>query len=134
MNRRTRLAILALFAVFGAGLILISGLPDGLQGVSAIAESPAKFDGKFVALKGSVEPGSLVVTESLVKFTLTDGTKSVAVEWTKGLPQHYDTDPNATIEGRTVLIKGTVEARESGAVLLGDEMQVGCASKYEGQP
>lgn len=134
MNRRTRLAIFGLLAALGATMVVISGLPEGLKAVGDVAASPAKFDGKYVTLKGSVEPGSLVVTSTLVRFTLTDGGQSVEIEWAKGLPQHYADDPNETIEGRTVLIKGTVEARGATAVLIGDEMQVGCASKYEGQP
>ena len=127
MRKGAKLLVVAGLVGAGALLAFAGAAPEGYAGVAALATDPAAFAGEDVEVKASVVEGSL--DRDAMRFVIADGHATLPVRWdpAKPLPDH---EAGGTIEGKNVVVKGTLLMEEGGAVLLAREMQVGCASKY----
>ncbi|MHB8605279.1 MAG: cytochrome c maturation protein CcmE domain-containing protein [Thermoplasmatota archaeon] len=130
MKRSAKLALVLLFVVAG-GLIAFAGAsPAGYHSVADVASHPTTYANGPISMKASVAPGSLRENATPITFVVAEGSDALTVEWAtnKALPMH---EAGGTIEGRNVVLHGSLVARNGGWVFLADDMQVGCASKYE---
>lgn len=129
MNKAARLGILLLLVVAGGALAFAGAAPQGYKGVADVRADPDGWAGKEVELKGTVAEGSLVRDATPVTFLLLDGGETLQVRWDPAhpLPDH---EAGGTIEGKNVVVHGTVVLDDSGLFVLAHDMQVGCASKY----
>lgn len=127
MRKGTKLLVVAGLVAAGALLAFAGAAPEGYAGVAALATDPAAFAGEEVEVKATVVEGSL--DRDGMRFLIEDGHATLPVRWdpAKPLPDH---EAGGTIEGKNVVVKGTLVLEEGGAVLFAQEMQVGCASKY----
>lgn len=130
VKRAARLLLLLALVVAGATLAYAGAQPQGYLGAGEVARDAAAYEGRAVEVKGTVVEGSLVRNDEPVRFLVGDGERTLEVRWDPAhpLPDH---EAGGTIEGKNVVVHGTVMRDESGApYLLADQMQVGCASKY----
>lgn len=121
-----RVVVLLAFAAAGAGLAFAGAMPEGYATVADIVAGSAHGHGGSVTVKATLV--DLDRNATPVTFALTDGVSRLPVVWERALPEH---EAGGSIEGRTVVVSGRVETRDGVSVLVGDDMQVGCASKYE---
>ncbi len=131
MKKSAKLTLLLLLAAGGGILAFAGAQPDALQSVSSVVESSDDLVGTHVELKATVKRGTFNNTGTPVTFELTDDVHDLPVIWTTTMPM--DVNP----EGRTVVLKGTlVRGADGRLVLMGEEVVMGCPSKYEekGQP
>lgn len=92
--------------VIATGVLAFGGLGENLVyywDASQLQANKSKAQGATIRLGGQVEPGSIVQGESLLKFNVTDGKASVAVE-AKGLP------PAMFRESIGVVVEGSLRA------------------------
>ena len=127
MARRGRVLVLLAFALAGAGLAFAGAMPESYATVGDVVAGSAHGHGGRVTVKAAVLEGSLE-RGNVTRFVLTDGASHLAVAWTKALPDH---ETGGSIEGKMVVLSGTVVLEDGRPVLHGESMQVGCASKYE---
>lgn len=129
MKKGPKLLLLALLVLSGGALAYAGAQPEGFKGVSEVASDPLRWEGREVEIKASVREGSLNRSSEPVTFVLEDGVWQLPVRWNPAhpIPDH---EAGGTIEGKNVVVKGTLVVDEAGAYLLAHEMQVGCASKY----
>ena len=127
MSKGVKLLVVAGLVGAGALLAFAGAAPEGYQGVAALATDPAAFEGDEVEVKATVVEGSL--DRDAMRFVLADGHATLPVRWdpAQPLPDH---EAGGTIEGKNVVVKGTLAMEDGAAVLLATGMQVGCASKY----
>jgi cytochrome c-type biogenesis protein CcmE len=122
----TGLALLALAAT--VALLTTQASSDPYREVSQVNANPVTFAGKPMSVKGQVANGSVAIVNGLVTFTLLDnsrgdpGTESIAVEYAKTLPDNFGP--------KNVVVSGLLVPRRDSWVLLADDIQVGCSSKY----
>lgn len=133
MKRSAKLGLAVILVAIGGALAFVGATPQAYQTVSALANDPADWEGRLVEVKATVVPGSLNATaeDTPLAFTVRDDRMSLPVRWDaeRPIPPHED---GGTIEGRTIVVKGTVVQGDDGTwFLLAEDMQVGCASKYE---
>lgn len=130
MKKGAKLLLLVLLAAAGGALAFAGAMPEGLDSVGEVLADPSAYEGREVGLKATVVEGSLERASEPVRFLLADGASTLEVRWdpAQPLPDH---EAGGTIEGRNVVVHGTLMRDEDGApYLLATEMQVGCASKY----
>ena len=130
MKKGARLLLLVILVGAGGALAYAGAMPEGYESVGDVVADPAAYEGREVGLKASVVPGSLERAAEPVRFLVADGARSLEVRWDPAhpLPDH---EAGGTIEGKNVVVHGTLLLDEAGApYLLAHEMQVGCASKY----
>ncbi|HWH08911.1 MAG TPA: cytochrome c maturation protein CcmE, partial [Candidatus Thermoplasmatota archaeon] len=127
VRKGAKLLVLVGLVAAGGLLAFAGAAPQGYAGVAALASDPAAFAGEEVEVKATVVEGSL--DREAMRFVIGDGHATLPVRWdpARPLPDH---EAGGTIEGKNVVVKGTLVVEEGGAVLLAREMQVGCASKY----
>lgn len=102
--------------------------PQGYASVGQVLEAPE--EGREFHVKASVVEGSLVRDATPVRFEIADGARTLEVRWDPALPLP-DHEAGGTIEGKNIVVRGTLERGAEGAwYLLATEMTVGCASKY----
>lgn len=130
VHRRAKLVVVLLLVAAGGALAYAGAAPEGYKGVADVVAAPAAFDGREVALKASVLEGSVQRDAEPLAFTIVDGAWSLPVRWDPAVPLP-DREAGGTIEGKTVVILGTVVVEGGAPVLVAREMQVGCASKYQ---
>lgn len=128
MARRGRVFVLLAFAFAGAGLAFAGAMPEAYATVGDVVAGAAHGHADRVTIKASVLEGSLAKDGNATRFTLTDGASELPVVWTRAMPDH---ETGGSIEGKTVVITGAVALVDGRPVLMGETMQVGCASKYE---
>ncbi|HLE97724.1 MAG TPA: cytochrome c maturation protein CcmE [Candidatus Thermoplasmatota archaeon] len=127
MRRRARLALLLTLAAAGGALAFAGALPSGYATVGDVVAGAVEHQGE-VTVKAAVLEGSVQRDADPVRFVLTDGASRISVVWDRTLPEH---EAGGSLEGRTVVVTGTVTERDGEMVLVATDMQVGCASKYE---
>lgn len=130
MKKAARLGILLALVAAGGALAWAGAMPQGFESVGAVVADPAAYDGREVGVKATVVEGTLDRASEPVRFLIADGARVLEVRWDPAhpLPDH---EAGGTIEGKNVVVHGTVLRDEAGApYLLAHEMQVGCASKY----
>lgn len=128
MRRGLRLAILLAVLAAGGALAFAGAQPEGYASVGAVLDEPQV--GRAYDVKASVLEGSLRRDGTPVTFHVADGARTLEVRWdpARPLPDH---EAGGTIEGKNVVVRGTLERGDDGALyLLAHEMIVGCASKY----
>ncbi len=130
MNKSARLLVVVGFVLAGAALAYAGSAPEGFKSVADVARDPVAFDGQRVDLKATVLEGSLLRGNETIRFVAIDGVHELPVVWDPAipLPEH---EAGGTIEGRSIVVSGTVLFGDDGPYLLADDMKVGCASKYE---
>lgn len=124
---RARVVALLAFSLAGAGLAFAGAMPEGYATVGDVVAGSAHGHSDRVTVKATVAEGSLE-RGNATRFVLTDGATELPVVWTKALP---DDEMGGSIEGKTVVLTGSVVMEDGKPVLHGETMQVGCASKYE---
>jgi cytochrome c-type biogenesis protein CcmE len=67
---------------------------------SEVAKSPAAVQGRDIRVGGLVEPGSVTRIGATIRFVLTDGTTSLPVIQTSGVPPLFRGGTGAVVEGR----------------------------------
>lgn len=129
VKKAAKVTLLLLLVGAGGALAFAGAMPEGYESVDAVLADPAAYEGREVGLKASVVPGTLERAAEPVRFLVADGAGTLEVRWDPAhpLPDH---EAGGTIEGRNVVVHGTLRTDESGTYLLAHEMQVGCASKY----
>ena len=129
MKRALRLGILVAILGAGGALAFAGAMPEGYRGVGDLTDDPARYAGREVDVKASVLEGSLRRDASPVTFTLVDGARTLDVRWDPAhpIPDH---EAGGTIEGKNVVVHGTLVVDGDTYFLLAHEMTVGCASKY----
>ena len=128
MRKGLRLAILLGGLLAGGALAFAGAKPQGFASVAQVLEAPEP--GRTYDVKASVVEGSLVRDGTPVTFQIADGASTLDVRWDPAhpLPDH---EAGGTIEGKNVVVRGTLERDEDGTLFLAaHEMTVGCASKY----
>lgn len=130
MKARTKLfvgvALLALAAT--VALLTTQASSDPYREVSQVAANHEAYAGKPISVKGVVQAGSVDTANGLVAFTLLDnsrgdpGLENLSVEYAKTLPDNFGP--------KNVVVSGLLVQRVDGWVLLADDIQVGCSSKY----
>lgn len=125
MLRTTRLLLLIGVVLVG-GLLAFAGARP--QGFLPVADAGARV-GETVQLKGTVLEGTLDRTAAAPEFLLSDGAGAIEVRWDPAYPIP-DHEAGGTIEGKNVVLKGTILRSDTGLYVMASEMQVGCASKY----
>ncbi len=128
MKNATKLTLLLLLAASGVLLAFAGAQPDALKTVSQVVESGDSLVGSHVELKATVKTGTFNATETPVRFHVTDDVHDLAVVWPKAFPVDSEMNP----EGRTIVIKGVItQAADGSLILVGDDVIMGCPSKYE---
>lgn len=130
MRRVAKLAVVVALVAAGGALALVGALPEGLRSVSDLAADPARFEGREVELKATVLEGSLDRNATPMRFLVGDGSAVLEVRWDPALPLP-DHEAGGTIEGKNVVVHGVLRREGDAIFLLANDMQVGCASKYE---
>lgn len=129
MNQGAKVGILLLLVVAGGALAYAGSRPEGYQGVADVVASPASFAGKEVQLKATIVEGSVNRTASPITFVIEDGHARLPVAWDPRTPLP-DQEAGGTIEGKNVVVTGTVVTDAAGTRLVASALSVGCASKY----
>lgn len=129
MQKALRLGILVAILCAGGALAFAGAMPEGFRGVGEVVDAPERFAGEEIDVKASVVEGSLERNATPVRFLLAEGARTLEVRWDPAhpLPDH---EAGGTIEGKNVVVRGTLVAQEGELYLLAHEMTVGCASKY----
>lgn len=129
MKRALRLGILVALLGAGGALAFAGAMPEGYRGVAEIVDDPVRFAGRDLDVKATVLEGSMQRNATPVTFTLVDGARTLEVRWDPAhpIPDH---EAGGTIEGKNVVVHGTLVMDAEGSYLLAQEMTVGCASKY----
>jgi len=130
MKARTKLGVgLAILAIAATvALLTTQAASDPYREVSSVTARPDAFAGKAISVKGVVGAGTVNVTEGLISFRLYDNSKgdmgeaSLLVEYAKTLPDNFGP--------KNVVVSGLLVPRGDAWVLLADDIQVGCSSKY----
>lgn len=125
VRRRSRVLIAALLAVAGGALAFAGTAPKALATVS---DAAAMDSGQHVEVRGTVKVGTVERNATPTTFVVTDGTRDLRVLWDRELPEH---EAGGTLEGRIVVVTGTLERAGAALVLRASDIKVGCASKYE---
>jgi len=129
VRKAVKLGILLALVVAGGALAYAGARPSGFLGVEDVVADPAAHAGRELELKGTIVEGSLNRSATGVSFTLADGHAQLPVQWdpSQPLPDH---EAGGTIEGKNVVVTGSLVSDASGVHLLATKMSVGCASKY----
>ncbi len=94
--------------------------------VTDVKASPSKYIGKSLQVIGTVEPGSLELTnDGSLNFVLIDETGGSIKVTYRGIPPN-----NMEDEGNSVVVLGELD---SNGELQSEELLVKCPSKYEGE-
>lgn len=128
VRKSLRLGILLGVLVAGGALAFAGAQPQGYASVAQVLDAPE--EGQELDVKASVVEGSLRRDATPVTFQIADGARTLEVRWDPAhpLPDH---EAGGTIEGKNVVVRGTLERDADGTLyLLAHEMTVGCASKY----
>lgn len=127
MQRRHK--FLVTFAVIGAATLLIAWNTTADAGPAALGVAQAKreaaaYGSAPVQVRGSVMEASIVSNGSLVeRFVLADSEEQMRVEYGRNPPDNFGP--------KEVVVRGHLRVEADGAVvLMADEIQVGCSSKY----
>lgn len=129
MKKAARLGIVLALLAAGGALAFAGAMPEGYRSVGQVVAAPHEFEGEELELKATVVEGTLERNATPVRFLVADGTDHLEVRWdpARPLPDH---EAGGSIEGRNVVVKGTLVREGDVAYLLATSMQVGCASKY----
>lgn len=128
VRRSLKLGVLLGVLVAGGALAFAGAQPQGYASVAQVLDAPA--EGREVDVKASVLEGSLRRDATPITFDVYDGARTLEVRWDPAIPLP-DQEAGGTIEGKNVVVRGTMERDADGAwYLLAHEMTVGCASKY----
>lgn len=128
MRRALKLGLLLGVLAAGGALAFAGAAPQGYASVAQVLDAPAV--GEEYHLKASVLEGSLDRNATPVTFALVEGAQTLEVRWDPAhpIPDH---EAGGTIEGKNVVVRGTLERDAAGTLYLAArEMTVGCASKY----
>lgn len=130
MKKSVKLLVVLAVLAAGATLAFVGAAPAGYKNVSDVVTDPGLV-GHSVELKASVVEGSVTRNATPVTFRIADASHTVAVRWDPAMPLP-DQEAGGTIEGKNVVVTGTLERDASTGELyvLASGMQVGCASKY----
>jgi hypothetical protein len=117
MRRNTMSIVARLLGAAGLGLLLATGLagcdqlPFGYTELRAIAENPARFEGKEVKVKGTVVDVMKLPILEIRVFVLKDATGQMSVQTSNAMPAL----------NQNVVLKGRVE---STAIIGGQSLGV----------
>jgi len=128
VKRGLRIGILLGILAAGGALAFAGAAPQGYAAVAQVLDEPEI--GREYDVKASVAEGSLARDTLPVTFALADGARTLEVRWDPAhpIPDH---EAGGTIEGKNVVVRGTLARDDAGALYLAaHEMTVGCASKY----
>ena len=129
VKKAWRLGILVALLSAGGALAFAGAAPEGYLGVSQVLDGA--YDGREIEVKASVLEGSLVRNGTPVTFALVEDARTLEVRWDPASPLP-DAEVGGTIEGKNVVVRGTLARGDDGApYLAAREMIVGCASKYQ---
>jgi len=112
--------------IFSVGLAYdsIENYINPYLSVTQVAINREQYSGRNVQVMGIVAEGSFIRGDgTTIRFTLTDGTESLDVQYSGAIPLNFD-------EGKDVVAVGSFageEAFEAAQIL------VKCPSKYEGE-
>lgn len=130
MKASGKVAVALVFVAAGSALAFVGAAPEAYRGVGDVARDPADFGGREILVKAVVAPGSVDRAGDAIVFRLEEPDASLPVRWAgaRPIPEH---EAGGTIEGRTVVVRGTLTLVDGAWTLVATDMQVGCASKYE---
>lgn len=130
VKRGPKLVLVVLLIAAGGALAFAGALPEGYKSVGDVVREPSAFAGQDVELKATVVEGSLARDAEPLRFLISDAGSTLEVRWDPALPLP-DHEAGGTIEGKNVVVHGRIVVEDGAPVLVANDMQVGCASKYE---
>jgi len=124
LNKKQKAVIATAIIVVTAVILFWSFRPgDPYLTVSDVVDHSAKYEGKSVDVKGTVEEGTL--NHDSREFNLTDGKESLRVISDVQLPDNLK-------DGKDCVVKGRLVIKDDGELeFQASEITVGCPSKYE---
>jgi cytochrome c-type biogenesis protein CcmE len=96
---RIRASVLIAVIALGLGWVATRGLASNLVYYVTPGDVLASPPGERVRLGGYVEPGTVVVENGSVQFTLTDGSQSVTVVQQGAVPSMFKAGRGVVVEG-----------------------------------
>lgn len=98
-STRIRASVLIAVIAVGLGWVATRGLASNLVYYVTPGDVLASPSGERVRLGGYVEPGTVVVENGSVRFTLTDGSQSVTVVQQGAVPSMFKAGRGVVVEG-----------------------------------
>ncbi|HLE47294.1 MAG TPA: cytochrome c maturation protein CcmE [Candidatus Thermoplasmatota archaeon] len=121
--------LLVTFLVVGAATLLIAWNTSADAGPAALGVTQAKREAATlgaapVQVRGTVMEASVLMNESRVEsFVIADSDEQMRVEYGRTAPDNFGP--------KEVVVRGHLRVDADGSVvLMADEIQVGCSSKY----
>jgi len=120
-TRASRLGLVAVCMVALVALMFISVDPETQYYIDEVMNSPQEHQGD-IHMRGQVEPGSIDSAAS--SFVLIGIEHSLNIDYSgAAIPDGFD-------EGHTIAIKGQLANDNGSWILIANEIQTGCPSKY----
>lgn len=122
-TRRTRLLITGgLLTLILVGVVILQS-PEPTRTVDEIMESPSKYVGDEISIRGEVLDGS--IENSSMTFILHGSNSQILVEFAEASVS------NGLDDNRTVYAKGILKYIDSEYVFEAEIIKTSCPSKYE---
>lgn len=122
-TRRTRLLITGgLLTLILVGVVILQS-PEPTRTVDEIMESPSKYVGDEISIRGEVLDGS--IENSSMTFILHGSNNQILVEFAEASVS------NGLDDNRTVYAKGILKYIDSEYVFEAEIIKTSCPSKYE---
>lgn len=122
-TRRTRLLITGgLLTLILVGVVILQS-PEPTRTVDEVMDSPSKYVGDEISIRGEVLDGS--IDNSSMTFILHGNNKQILVEFTDASVS------NGLDDNRTVYAMGVLKYIDSEYVFEAEIIKTSCPSKYE---
>jgi len=128
MKITTKQILVAVLLAISVGLTYdsVTNYINPYIAVADVTSNPTMYSGKSLQVIGTVEPGSLELTnEGSITFVILDETGSSVKVTYRGIPPN-----NMEDEGNSVVVLGELDGNGE---LQSEELLVKCPSKYEGE-
>ncbi|MFW9846608.1 MAG: cytochrome c maturation protein CcmE, partial [Candidatus Thorarchaeota archaeon] len=125
MKKKTRMLILAgvlLVLVGTVGYGMLTLFVDPYLSVDAVAENPDAYRGRVIQVKGTLQPGSITITEESVTLVIAGNVSSILVI--------VDTELPTLTDGQDMVAIGMLEDGDD-LVIRATDILAQCPSKYE---
>ena len=120
-TRASRLGLVAVCMAVLVALMFISVDPETQYYIDEVMDSPQDYEGD-VHMRGQVGPGTMDSATS--SFILIGIEHSLSVDYSgAAIPDGFE-------EGHTIAIKGQLMNTGASWILVANEIQTGCPSKY----
>ncbi len=120
-TRASRLGLVAVCMAVLVALMFISVDPETQYYIDEVMDSPQDYEGD-VHMRGQVGPGT--IDSSTSSFILIGIEHSLSIDYSAAaIPDGFE-------EGHTIAVKGQLMNNGASWILIANEIQTGCPSKY----